>query len=235
MKDRKIISAGMDDASTGAMNAARRGARPYVIGLTGSIASGKSAVGELLERRGYMVLDADVVSRRLSKTGGEAYQAIVDTFPEAVEVSKDGQPQLARKKLAELVFADPKKLTQLEQILHPLIGAVRQDFYRAAHQAGAELVFIMVPLLFEKNIDQECDATMVVVSNSAARKARALARPGMTESLLEKIQQQQMTDKEKMARADIVISNDGSLADLERHVDGAVAQMLARLVATKGG
>ncbi len=185
-----------------------------IIGLTGSIATGKSAVADILTKQGIAVLDADAATKQLSAPGGEAYEAIIKKFPEVV--GQDGN--IDKKKLAEVVFHDKVKLDGLEGIIHPKIKKMREEFYRAARQRGDKVVFIMVPLLFEKSIDKECHETWVVVCNVENQTARALQRPNMTKELLEKIRASQMSEDEKTKRADVVIENNGNLQDLTNKV-----------------
>ncbi|MDI9314022.1 MAG: dephospho-CoA kinase [Hydrotalea sp.] len=189
-----------------------------IIGLTGSIATGKSAVAAILTARGFHVLDADDAAKQLSAVGGAAHDEIATRFPMALRDDKT----IDRKKLAAVVFADKEKLTQLEKILHPKIKNLRDEFYAAARQRGDKVIFIMVPLLFEKAIDQECDKTWVVTSTPAVQSERALHRPGMTPELLDKIRASQMPDAEKIKRADVVIENNGTLDDLKQKIDSAI-------------
>ena len=189
-----------------------------IIGLTGGIAAGKSTVAAILTTRGFQLLDADAAAKTLAARGGAAHDEIVKDFPQALQADQT----IDRQKLASIVFTDKEKLARLEKILHPKIKNMRDEFYAAARRRGDRVVFIMVPLLFEKGIDKECDATWLVSCQPAIQRQRALAREGMTDELLAKIRASQMDDGKKIKRANLVIENNGNLATLTVAVDKAI-------------
>lgn len=183
------------------------------IGLTGSIASGKSMVSDRLRALGAYVIDADAVSRALCAPGGEGLAQIVEAFGPEV-LCADGT--LHRKAMAERVFADERARRRLEDILHPLIRARMEEL---AAQSGEEIVFFDVPLLFETGMDAEMDQVWLVDAPEALRVYRMMRRDGCTREQAMARMAAQMTDAQKRALSDVVIQNDGTIAALYGKVD----------------
>ena len=171
-----------------------------IIGLTGSIAAGKSTAAAGFRRLGVPVQDADAVVHRLTGPGGAAVAPIDAAFPGVV---RDGA--VDRAALGAIVFADRAALTRLEQILHPMVAAERGLFLRRAALSGARLVVLDVPLLFEAGVDRECDLIVTLTISPPIQAVRVLKRPGMTRARLRAIRARQMPDAEKARRADIVV------------------------------
>lgn len=181
-------------------------AEKFVVGLTGGIASGKSAVsGFLGEEPGITVIDADVVSREIYKNS-DVGTAILREFPECEE-----NGEINRRKLRS-VFADPEKTTKLNSITHPaIIGECKRRI------AGARgIVLFVVPLLFETGMDKICDATVVVVADKKTRIKRLLNRDNIDEETAENMMQRQWEDGERIKKADFIIENDGDISDLKK-------------------
>jgi len=172
--------------------------RTVIIGLTGSIGMGKSTVATMFRRLGVPVFDADAEVRRVQGPGGRALAAIEAAFPGTTHA--DG---LHRDKLGAAVFGDHSQLRRLEQILHPLVAEAQSDFL-GAHRLKPAIV-LDVPLLFEKGGWRRCHLTVVVSAPHRVQRARVLARPGMTQAKFAGILKGQMPDREKRARADVVI------------------------------
>jgi dephospho-CoA kinase len=184
------------------------------IGLTGSIAMGKSEVAKAFRESGIPVFDADDEVHRLynSKQGADLLRNIV---PDAIR-----DETVDRGRLSQLVLQDPSLLPQVEQRVHAEIAARRNHFLAGAQQQGHGLVVLDIPLLFEKATENSLDLTIVVSAPPQLQRQRALARPGMTEEKLDMILKRQMPDAEKRKRADYVIENDASLDDLrQRSID----------------
>jgi dephospho-CoA kinase len=171
-----------------------------VLGLTGSIAMGKSTAAAMLRRMGIPVHDADQVVHDLTKPGGAAVPAIGAAFPDLVSSAGINRPELSRR-----AFDDPSVLKRLERILHPLVRAEEQRFLSRQRARGAELVVLDIPLLYETGGEKRCDAVMVVSAPRAVQIARVLARPNMSLAKLAGIESRQMPDAEKRRRADVVI------------------------------
>lgn len=173
-----------------------------IIGLTGSIASGKSTVREAFERSGVPTIDTDRIVHSLLAPGGAGMLPVAKAFPAAA--TKMG---LDRSRLGDMVFADEKKLKQLEAILHPLVQKEVGKWVRMQRRLGFKKVAVEVPLLFEANMQRFYDITIVTVSSKFAITQRALKRPGMTKEKLTQILSRQWPQARKCAHADVVIYN----------------------------
>ena len=180
-----------------------------VIGLTGSIAMGKSEVAKIFLSEGIPVFDADLEVHKLydSLRGAELLRPLV---PEAVI-----DDRIDRAELSKRVVANPSLLNQIESLVHHEISLRRQNFIENAAKAGHPIIVLDVPLLFEKQGDQDVDQTIVVSSPADQQRKRALLRPGMSIEKLEMILARQMPDAEKRSCATHVIENAGSLEDLK--------------------
>ncbi|MGH9182979.1 MAG: dephospho-CoA kinase [Acidimicrobiales bacterium] len=189
-----------------------------VVGLTGGIGSGKSTVAALLDGRGAVVLDADAVVRELQEPGRAAFDAIVGRFGPGV-LAPDGT--LDRAALAQVVFADPVARGDLEALVHPAVAEVIR--HRVAAHAGTDrVVVLVVPLLVETG-RYEVDGVVVVDCAEETAVARLVERQGMAAEQVRARIRAQATRAERLARADHVIDNSGSLAELEAGVDRAWA------------
>lgn len=184
-------------------------------GLTGGIASGKSSVSQILKNEGFAVVDADAIAREVVAAGTPGLSAVVAQFGTSV-ILPDGS--LDRKKLGQLVFGNPQKLLQLENILHPL---VKQETLkqRQGHQSqGREFVFYDVPLLFEKNMQNEFDGIIVVTASEDMLRERMKKRDRLSDEDIANRLKSQLPLSEKMKQATWVIENHGSLQDLRASV-----------------
>jgi dephospho-CoA kinase len=174
--------------------------RPFVIGLTGSIGMGKSTTSAMFAQEGVPVWDADAAVHRLYGPGGAASAAVAALCPDAV-----GPDGVDRTRLKSWLAVTPDGLAQLEAAVHPLVAADRAAFLARAAAGGEGVVLLDVPLLFETGAAAACDATVVVSVPPEVQRARVLARPDMTEAMLDNLSARQMPDAEKRARADHVI------------------------------
>ncbi len=189
-----------------------------VVGLTGSIASGKSTVASLLRARGVPVFDADETVHLLY--AGEAAPKIEAAFPGTV-VGR----AVDRAALAKRVLGDRDALARLEAIVHPLVKSARKSFLEGAEHEGAEFAVLEIPLLFETGADREVDVVVVVSAPVSTMQERALARPDMSETKLDAILLRQTPDAEKRARADFVVDTSGALDETERQVDRLIESL----------
>ena len=196
--------------------------KPFILGLTGSIGMGKSAVAAMFRGLGVPLFDADAAVHELQGPGGACLAPIERAFP-----GTTGPQGVDRQKLGAAVFGDPDKLKLLEQIVHPEVAEMRRAFL--ADNAQAPLIVFDIPLLYEKSGQHGLDAVLVVSASAAQQRERVLARPGMTEEKFERILALQVPDAEKRARADYVIDSGVSLAET-RH---AVQQLVHALTAAK--
>lgn len=177
-----------------------RGRVPYIVGLTGSIAMGKSTAAAMIRDLGIPVFDSDAASRALTARGGAAVAAVGARFPGVVI-----NGAVDRQALGRIVFGQPLELAALEAIIHPLVRASRGRFMRAAAHRRVRMVVVDVPLLFETGGEAACDAVLVVSAPAFLQRQRALARPGMTGEKLAGVLKHQLPDPDKRRRADAVI------------------------------
>lgn len=186
-----------------------------IIGLTGGIACGKSTVSAELKRLGAVIVDADQIAREVVEPGQTAYREILHTFGPEV-VTKEGE--LDRKALGEKVFRDEKLRQRLEAITHPAIEQCVEGQIESARKAGAKAVFLDVPLLFEVGWHKKCDQVWVVYVTPNIQLKRLMDRNGFTkEEALVRINAQ-MDLKEKVAKADLVIHNSGTIAETKQQI-----------------
>lgn len=171
-----------------------------VLGLTGSIAMGKSTASALFRREGIPVFCADQAVHRLLGPGGAAVAAIEAAFPGVVV---DGGVDRAR--LAANVFADPEALKRLESIVHPLVIRAQDRFLKAAARRGYPLAVLDIPLLFEAGLDRLCDRVAVVSAPAAVQYQRLVRRRTLDAARIQATLARQMPDAAKRRRADYVI------------------------------
>ena len=175
-----------------------------VLGLTGSIGMGKSTTAKLFAEAGVPVYDADATVHQLYE--GEAAPAIEAAFP---GTTADGK--VDRQKLSARVVHDPAAMKQLEQIVHPMLGASRQKFFEEAERAGAPVTVVDVPLLYETGGEKRVDAVVVVTTSPENQRARIMARGTMSSETLDSILARQLPDAEKRKRADFVVDTSHGL------------------------
>ena len=192
--------------------------RPFILGLTGSIGMGKSAVAQMFRSLHVPVFDADAAVHRLQAAGSPLLHEIEAAFP-----GTTGPDGLNRQELGARVFGDSAALAQLEAIMHPAVAAQREAFLIA--HADAPLIVIDIPLLYEKGHGAGLDAVAVVSAPESMQRARVLARPGMTEAKFAQILALQVPDAEKRSRATYVIDTGVALAETE----ASVAQLVESL------
>jgi len=190
-----------------------------ILGLTGSIGMGKSTTAKLFMEAGVPVYDADAAVHKIYE--GEAAPAVEAAFP---GTTVDGK--VDRAKLSAKVVHDPAAIKQLEQIVHPMLGASRQKFLQAAEQSGAPVVVMDIPLLFETGGEKRVDAVVVVTTTPESQRERILARGTMTNEALDAILARQLPDAEKRKRADFVVDTSHGLDP----VRAAIRDILAEIV-----
>lgn len=187
-----------------------------LIGLTGGIASGKSAVARMLRARGVPVIDADQLARDVVAPGTDGLRAIVERFGAGVLLD-DGT--LDRKKLGAVVFGDDAARRDLNAITHPRVAQLAMEKLEALRASGAPVAVYEVPLLFENNLEGMMDATVLVAARDDVQLARLMARDGIDEAAARARMNAQMPLAEKRKRATFVLENDGTLGDAERQLD----------------
>jgi dephospho-CoA kinase len=187
-----------------------------VLGLTGSIGMGKSTVSRMFAAEGVPVFDADAVVHRLQGPDGALVAEIESHFP-----GTTGPEGVNRGALAERVLGERDQLRRLEALIHPAVGREREAFLEA--HRDAPLVLLDIPLLFETGSVESVDKVAVVSADPETQRLRTLARPGMTPEKFLKILSLQKPDSEKRARADFVISTDGTMDETRDSVRRIVA------------
>ena len=188
-----------------------------ILGLTGSIGMGKSTTAKLFAEAGVPVYDADATVHRLYE--GEAVPFIEAAFP---GTTVDGK--VDRTRLSARVVHDPAAIKQLEQVVHPMLGASRQKFLEEAEQSGAPVAVVDVPLLYETGGEKRVDAVVVVTTSPEIQRERILARDNMTGEKLDAILMRQLPDAEKRKRADFVVDTSHGLDPVRAQIRDILKQ-----------
>ena len=197
-----------------------------LFGLTGGLASGKSAVAARLRARSLPVLDADELAREVVAPGSEGLRAVASAFGEGV-LTLDGG--LDRPKVAKLVFAEPDKRRILNGIVHPRIAALTSERARSLGERGEPLACYEAALLVENGLADAFRPLVVVAAAPALQLARAMARDGESEEQVKGRLAAQMPLDAKIAVADFVLHNTGTRELLERETDRVLARICERV------
>ncbi len=190
-----------------------------ILGLTGSIGMGKSATAKLFAEAGVPVYDADAKVHQLYE--GEAVPAIEAAFP---GTTADGK--VDRKRLSARVVHDPAAIRQLEQIVHPMLGASRQKFFDDVERSGAPVAVVDVPLLFETGGEKRVDAVVVVTTSRENQRERILSRGTMTNEAFDAILARQLPDAEKRKRADFIVDTSHGLDPVRAQIKDILAEVV---------
>ena len=187
-----------------------------IVALTGNIASGKSSVARLLAARGARIVDADVLAREVVEPGSAALGEIAARWGKGVLLPNG---RLDRAALRDIVFAAPAELEALNAIVHPRVELRRRELVAQARAEGERVVVCDIPLLFEQGMERSFDVVLLVDAPEALRRERLVATRGLSGDEADRMIAAQMPSAAKRERADIVIDNDTSLAELEQQVD----------------
>ncbi|MFF9348530.1 dephospho-CoA kinase [Streptomyces sp. NPDC014734] len=193
------------------------------VGLTGGIGAGKSEVSRLLVGHGAVLIDADRIAREVVEPGTPGLAAVVEAFGTDVLTAEGA---LDRPKLGSIVFSDPERLAVLNAIVHPLVGARSAELERAAGEDA--IVVHDVPLLTENGLAPLYDLVVVVDAGPGTQLDRLVRLRGMTESEARARMSAQATREERRAVADLIVDNDGPLAELEPQVRAVWAELTRR-------
>ncbi|MGI9504786.1 MAG: dephospho-CoA kinase [Geminicoccaceae bacterium] len=174
---------------------------PFILGLTGSIAMGKSTASSIFRAYGVPVFDADAAVHDLFIPGGAAVRPVLDAFPACGSLEEG----VDRKALGQAVFDNPEALRRLETIVHPLVRATQRRFLKQQMAARRPLAVMDIPLLYETGGDKLMDAVAVVSAPAFLQAQRVLRRPSMSRQRLDAILARQLPDRLKRKRADLVI------------------------------
>ncbi|HEU5184562.1 MAG TPA: dephospho-CoA kinase [Gemmatimonadaceae bacterium] len=182
-----------------------------LVGLTGNIASGKSSVAQLFSGWGATLIDADVLARQAVEVGTPAYQAIVERWGEEV-TAPDGP--IDRRELRQRVFSDSEQLEALNAIVHPEVQRLRDQLVDEARRRGDRIVVCDVPLLFERRLAEQFDRIVLVDAPRPVRMDRLVHARGLEMTEAMRMIASQMPAELKRARADYIIDNAGTMAEL---------------------
>lgn len=186
-----------------------------IIGLTGSIAAGKSTIAQMFIDLGLPVHDADKSVHQMLSAKGAAVPMVVACFGQAVLAEDDG---IDRAELGKIVFSDPSARAQLEDIIHPLVYQARQHFLKNMHRARKPVAVLDVPLLFETGGDAGCDYVVTVWAPMRLLYQRALRRPKMTAEKFSQIIAAQLPQSEKIRLCDLALPTGLGRAESRRRL-----------------
>lgn len=195
-----------------------------IVGLTGNIAAGKSAVTARLAERGALVIDADLLAREVVEKGRPALLAIRDRWGDGV-LRPDGA--LDRAALRRIVFADPTERAALDAIVHPAVGRLRDAAVETARRRGESLVVCDIPLLFEAKLTGTVDRIVLVDAPEAVRRTRLIGDRGLSAEEADAMIAAQLPAAAKRAHAHFIVENDSTLEALEARVDELWQWLLA--------
>ena len=191
-----------------------------IYGLTGGTGSGKTTVARYLQEFGCTVVDADVIARSITDKGSPVLEKLAECFGRDI-IDENGE--LIRKKLGSIVFGDEQKLSQLNDIMRDSMdSAFKKALKEASESRLYGKVFFDAPTLFESNREHFVDKIWVVAADRETRIQRIMKRDGISREEVEKRMKSQLPDNEKIAKADVVIYNDGTLEDLKAAVQKAL-------------
>ena len=197
--------------------------KPILIGLTGGIASGKSTVIQYIRYQGYPVIDADKLGHRVLELGNPGYSKVVEKFGKGI-LNED--KTVNRLVLGGIVFADLSQLKALNEISHPIIAEmVLKEFESKISEDSGGIVFLEAALLIEANWYNKCHHIWVVTLDAAEATRRLQKRDGLSESEARSRLESQLTAKERLAYADVVLHNNGSRKDLFSQTQRALEEL----------
>lgn len=195
-----------------------------ILGITGNIASGKSTVAGGFARLGAALVDADQLARDVVASGSPVLDQLAERFGDDI-LREDGQ--LDREKLSAIIFADPEARQELNRIMHPAIGQLAiERLQKLKKKPGIPLVVYEAPLLFEAGAEGRVDQVLVVKIDSQVQLARLMQREGLDEDAARLRIDSQMPQDEKLARADYVIDNSGTVEEVLEQVKELWAKLL---------
>lgn len=198
--------------------------KPYIIGITGGIGTGKSQVSRYLTSLGYTVIDADQVAREVVEPGEVAWMKVLDRFGESV---LNPDKTLNRRKLGEIIFGDDALRLELNDILHPLIRMRINAYIEQYHSES--VIFIDVPLLFETESRERYDEVVLIYAPDEVALSRILDRDRLSTELLTKKIASQLSIEIKRQLADAVIYNIGTLDDLKEEVNAYLKRIKQKI------
>lgn len=196
-----------------------------LVGLTGGIGSGKSTFASLLLERGAQIIDADELGRRALEPGRQPWHSVIDTFGD--EILSPGTMEIDRKRLADIVFSDRRKLAALNAIVHPVIMKGVADSLDVLRGTD-EIVILDAALLVDVGLHRDVDVLIVVTASEDVRRKRLLAGRGMVERDINARMAAQAGEDKLIEMADIVVRNEGSVEALGSEADRVWAELEKR-------
>ena len=193
-----------------------------IIGITGGIGSGKTAVSKYLESKGYVVIDADLLARDLVRPGSGGLGALVECFGESI-LTPDGG--LDRRALADIVFSDERRRLDMEAILHGRISDMIGALLEKNRSEGVRLLFLCAPLLIETGLHGETGSVWLIEAGESERIRRVRARDGVSDKAVRERMSAQLPFEEKKKFADVIIDNSGDLEGLYKQVDALLCSL----------
>lgn len=184
-----------------------------LIGLTGTIASGKTTVSKYLIQKGYKIIDADKISHKVTNIGNRGYKTILELFPQVI----DAENNIDRKKLSGIVFSDKNQLQLLNEALHPII--LDEIDNKIKESQSYHIVFLDAPLLFETGLDKKCDLVLLIAVDEQIQIQRLTKRDGIDIFTARKIIASQMGIEKRIEKSDVVIYNNEDLVQLKLKID----------------
>ena len=182
--------------------------RSWILGLTGGIGSGKSAVSAMFEKLGITVVDADIVAREVVEPGSVGLKKIVEHFGKTILTSEG---VLDRAKLRGIIFDNETEKAWLNALLHPLI---RESMLKQLQQATSDYVILVAPLLFENGLEKLCNHTLLIDVPVTTQITRTSERDNVSEAQAKKIIASQMSRADKQLKADDILDNDRALSEV---------------------
>lgn len=193
------------------------------IGITGGLGSGKSEVTAFFKQKGARVFDADLEAKLILLHSEGVQKSVIAAFGDTV-LNEVGELDFQR--LARHAFANSDRQRQLNDIMHPEVILAADKAMILAEQDGVAMFILDAPLLFEAKLEEYLDLTVVVIADQQVRIKRALERGNLTEEDILRRIQLQMPDKEKLARADLVVTNNGTLEQLQAELEALYSNII---------
>ena len=193
---------------------------PYIVALSGGIASGKSTIANLFAQLGVPIIDADVIARQVVEIGTDAYKVIVKHFSQEILLLNN---EIDRSQLRDIIFNNDHERLWLNNLLHPIIQ--EQTQIQIARQTAAYVIWV-VPLLVENNLHNLADRVLMVDTPEQLQLERLIQRDNIDESLAKKMISSQISSQKRLTYADDIIVNNGDLTSLTAQVNKLHQQYL---------
>ena len=195
-----------------------------IIGLTGTIASGKSTVAKYLKEQGLPVFDADAIVHDLYNNDQIVIEKIREIFPEAI-----ANHQVDRKKLSRAIQNNETLLTEIEDVVHPIVSLRRREFLEHHADRQNDIVILDIPLLFEKRLENSVDEIILVITSPELQIKRAMERQDMSEQKLKFILSHQLPHDVKISKSQYIIENTSTIESLHKKIDQVINQIREKI------